>query len=80
MQSPYQPYQPKYVQQPPPVGFMCPSCLTTAPPLTASKVSTTGWVIFALLFLSCFGTVLSWFGLMFREHYKVCSQCGIKLG
>jgi hypothetical protein len=33
-----------------------------------------------LLFLSCFGILLAWIGLLFREHYKVCSHCGIKLG
>lgn len=82
MQGPaYHPYQSQY--PPPqyrPVGFVCPFCHTTAPPYAGSKVSMAGWVIFVLLFLSCFGILLAWIGLLFREHYKICSHCGIKLG
>jgi LITAF-like zinc ribbon protein len=80
MHDPYQPYQSQYVQQQPPVGFMCPFCRTTTPPYTGSKVSTGGWIVFALLFLTCFGILLAWIGLLMREQYKVCRQCGIKLG
>jgi hypothetical protein len=80
MQSPYQPYQPQHVQQRPPVGFVCPFCHTTVPPLTASKISTVGWVVFVFLMLTCFGIVLAWIGLLIKDYHKVCSQCGIKIG
>lgn len=80
MQNPYQPYQSQYVQQPPPVGFICPYCHTAAPPFTASKISTGGWVVFVFLTLTCFGIFLAWIGLLIKDYYKVCSQCGIKLG
>jgi len=79
----YQPYQSQY-QQPPPfhpaVGFVCPFCHTTMPPMTYSKVSTGGWIVFVFLMLTCFGILLAWIGLLMKENYKVCSQCGIKLG
>src|SRR5262249_14651043 len=77
----------QYSQQPthsqpyrPAVGFVCPYCHTTMPPMTYQKVSTGGWVIFSLLFLTCVGILLAWIGLFFKEGYTVCSQCGIKLG
>jgi hypothetical protein len=68
----YQPYQSQYPPPPqyPAVGFTCPFCHTTAPPFTASKVSTAGWVVFVLLFLSCFGILLAWIGLLIKEHYQ----------
>ena len=69
-----------YYQQPRPIGFICPYCHTNAPPIVRSKVSTFGWIVFVLLFLSCFGVFLCWVGLLFREHYKICSNCRIKLG
>jgi hypothetical protein len=82
MQSPYEPYQSQYPQPPryPPAGFTCPFCRATAPPITRSKVSTTGWVLFLLLTISCFGIFLAWVGLLIRENYKVCSRCGVRIG
>jgi len=85
MQHPYEPYQSQYPQPPQSsqyrgVGFTCPFCHTTAPPITRSKVSTGGWVVFVFLMLTCFGIFLAWIGLLIREDYKVCSRCGIKLG
>jgi len=63
-----------------PVGFVCPYCHTTAPPFVCSKVSTGGWIIFALLLLSCIGTLFCWVGLFFTDTYHQCRQCGIRLG
>jgi len=48
--------------------------------MTYAKVSTGGWIVFVFLMLSCFGIILAWIGLLMKENYKVCSQCGIKLG
>jgi hypothetical protein len=82
MQSPYEPYQSQYPQPPqnPPAGFTCRFCRTTAPPITRSKVSKTGWVLFLLLTISCFGIFLAWIGLLIREDYKSCSHCGVRIG
>jgi LITAF-like zinc ribbon protein len=81
MQDPaYQPYQSQHQQPYAPVGFVCPFCRTTTPPQTYVKVSMAGWVIFVVLILSCFGILLAWIGLLMKEPYKVCRNCGIKLG
>jgi hypothetical protein len=81
MQDPaYQPYQSQYPPQYQPGGFVCPYCRTTMPPVTCTKDSTAGWVVFIFLMLTCFGIVLAWIGLLIKDTYKVCSQCGIKLG
>jgi LITAF-like zinc ribbon domain len=78
---PYPPYQSQYPQpQYRPIGFVCPFCHTNAPPMKYVKVSTGGWIVFVLLILSCFGILLAWIGLLMKESYTVCSQCGIKLG
>jgi transcription elongation factor Elf1 len=61
------------------VGFRCPYCNTDTPPLTRSKVSTGGWVTFILLLL-LFCWPLCWIGLLIKEEYHVCTDCGMKLG
>jgi predicted Zn finger-like uncharacterized protein len=61
------------------VGFRCVYCNTSDWPLERSKVSTAGWIFFwvFLLFL-CFP--LCWIGLFFKEDYRVCSRCGMRIG
>jgi hypothetical protein len=59
-------------------GFCCPYCQTDIPPHMAEKISTAGWVIFAVLLIGCFP--LCFIGLLIKEDYRICSQCGIKLG
>ena len=59
-------------------GFMCPYCHRTATPLVQKKVSTAGWIVLVVLLFLCFP--LFWIGLLMKEDYRVCSQCGIKLG
>jgi hypothetical protein len=58
--------------------FQCPFCHTTMPPYTQSRVSTAGWVVFTLLLV--FTIIFCWIGLFIKEDYRVCSQCGMKLG
>ena len=72
---------PRYDQLPVPmgygqtmVGFQCPFCRTTMPPLSRERVSQTGWIVLALLIIFCFP--LFWIGLLIKEPYRVCSQCG----
>lgn len=59
-------------------GFRCPFCKTDYPPLVRSKISTAGWVLFVILLLGCFP--VCWIGLLITENYRVCGECGIKLG
>ena len=58
--------------------FHCPYCHTTSLPRIERKVSTAGWVVFTLLLL--FTIIFCWIGLFIKEDYRVCSQCGMKLG
>lgn len=67
----------------------CPYCHGRAPAIIKSKVSTGGWVLFAilllgLLLLGFMGIILGFpvccFALLIQEKYQVCAFCGIKLG
>jgi LITAF-like zinc ribbon domain len=58
--------------------FHCPYCHTTVLPRIERKVSTAGWVVFTLLLLCTI--IFCWIGLFIKEDYRVCSQCGMKLG
>ena len=62
----------------PPRGFSCPYCASPDYPVTLSKISTGGWIVFAALLFSCF--TLFWIGFLIKEEYKVCSHCGMQLG
>jgi hypothetical protein len=63
------------------VGFRCPYCNTNAFPVTRSKVSTAGWIFFWVFFLliGC-GWLFCWIGLLMKDEYRVCADCGMKLG
>jgi DNA-directed RNA polymerase subunit RPC12/RpoP len=61
------------------VGFRCPYCGSRQLPQRRSKISAGGWVMFWILLLFlCFP--LCWIGLLMKEEYLVCYDCGIKLG
>ncbi len=71
------------VEEPPPpptrsAGFRCPYCGTGHPPRARFQVSTGGWVLFVILLLFCFP--LCFIGLLLQESYRVCDDCGIRLG
>lgn len=69
--EPFRPYDPE-------ASFTCPFCKARGAPIVAQKVSTGGWICFALFFLVCFP--LFWIGLMLKEDVRSCSSCGIRLG
>jgi hypothetical protein len=58
--------------------FQCPYCGTEEPPEVKTRMSTTGWVVFVILLICCFPLCL--LGLLAREDYRVCGDCGIKVG
>jgi hypothetical protein len=60
------------------VGFVCPFCRCRARPERRTQVSTGGWVVFAMFILLCLP--LCFIGLLMREEYRVCSNCGTRLG
>jgi hypothetical protein len=59
-------------------GFRCPFCGTSKWPITSSRISTGGWVLFVGLLFFCFP--LCWIGFFVRESYDYCDDCGVKLG
>jgi hypothetical protein len=55
----------------------CPYCHAHAPVRIEQRISTAGWVLFAvLLFITI---IFCWVGLLIKENYYVCSRCGMKL-
>lgn len=58
--------------------FRCPYCDTPAPPDIVTKVSAGGWVVFVVLLFVFFP--LCWLGLLMKEEYRVCQDCGVKVG
>jgi hypothetical protein len=76
-----QPYQQQYIA---PANIrlgpvlQCPYCRTQAPVRIESKISTGGWVTFAVLLFVFFP--LCWVGLLIKEDYRMCSYCGSKFG
>ena len=57
--------------------YRCPYCGTNQPPFTVSKISSGGWIVFALMLLFCFP--LFWIGLLMKETSQVCPQCRVAL-
>lgn len=58
--------------------LLCPYCGARAPTTVKSKISTGGWVVFAVLVFACLP--LCWLGLLINEDYRLCGACGMKLG
>jgi hypothetical protein len=58
-------------------GFRCPYCGTDEIPLRQSKISTAGWIVFAVLLLLFWPLFFT--GLLMKEEHKVCAECGMKL-
>jgi len=55
-------------------GFRCPYCDSSAPPISNTRVSAAGWVVMVLFIL--FFLPLFWVGLLIREEYRTCADCG----
>lgn len=63
-----------------PVGhsYLCQNCMNRYPPRHQRKVSTAGWIVFAVLLVTFFP--LFWIGLLIREDAWVCQICKARLG
>jgi ribosomal protein L24E len=68
---------PQYAAQFPPQHFRCPFCGTDAPPVVGQRISTAGWIVFAVMILFCFP--LFFIGLLMKEEYRQCSFCRASL-
>jgi len=58
-------------------AFRCPNCGTHLPPVLERKISTAGWITFAVLLVTVLP--LFWIGLLIREDVPVCQVCEAKL-
>jgi predicted Zn finger-like uncharacterized protein len=59
-------------------GFRCRKCGSTQSPVRHSQISVGGWVVFAVLVFFC--APLCWIGLLMKEEYRSCFDCGARLG
>ena len=60
-----------------PSGYRCPNCGTTVLPVIERRISTAGWVVFALLLVLTI--IFFWIGLLMKENVSVCPVCRVKL-
>lgn len=66
-----------YQQVPMSYGYRCPNCGTQNFPRIERRISTAGWILFAVLLVMFFP--LFWIGLLVKEDIRVCPVCNIKL-
>jgi hypothetical protein len=66
--------QPQYMSQP----FRCPRCMSQYMPRMERRVSTAGWITFAVLLVAFFP--LFWIGLLIKEDVRVCQTCNTRIG
>ncbi len=63
------------------MAFKCPFCQHEGPPAVQEKMSTGGWILFAVLLVICFP--LCWLPFVLsgmKEEVKKCTSCGTTLG
>ncbi|HMQ03483.1 MAG TPA: LITAF-like zinc ribbon domain-containing protein [Pyrinomonadaceae bacterium] len=59
-------------------NYRCPNCGTTTLPITERRISTAGWITFALLLV--FTVIFFWIGLLMKQNVSVCPVCRATLG
>ncbi|MGE3466686.1 MAG: LITAF-like zinc ribbon domain-containing protein [Pyrinomonadaceae bacterium] len=65
--------QPGHFAQP----FRCPTCSSQMIPRIERRISTAGWITFAVLLVFFFP--LFWIGLLIKEDVPICRTCDAKL-
>lgn len=76
----YQPQNAQLVANPyghVPGNYRCPNCGTTYLPIIERRISTAGWITFALLLVFTF--IFFWIGLLIKEDVSVCPVCRYRL-
>lgn len=71
--------QPLAYRQPQNMAFAprCPRCANQQIPRVERKVSTAGWIVFAVLMVAFLP--LFWIGLLMKEDVRFCSVCNLRL-
>ncbi len=54
-------------------NYRCPSCGTNFLPVLERRISTAGWITFALLLVFTF--IFFWIGLLLKEEVPICPVC-----
>lgn len=67
--QPLAPYQPLHLSQP----YRCPHCMSQFLPRIEKRISTAGWVTFAVLLVFFFP--LFWIGFLIKEETRICPSC-----
>jgi RNA polymerase subunit RPABC4/transcription elongation factor Spt4 len=58
-------------------NYRCPNCMSQFLPRIERRISTTGWVVFAVLLVAFFP--LFWIGLLIKEDVHICPSCNTRL-
>ena len=67
-------HQNQHLHQP----FRCPRCMSQYIPRIERRISTAGWITFAVLLVFFFP--LFWIGWLIKEDVRVCQSCNSKIG
>ncbi len=59
-------------------GYRCPRCASQALPNVTRKISTAGWIVFAVLLVMSMG-IFCWIGLLIKEDVHVCPVCNLRI-
>lgn len=62
-------YQPLHLSQP----YRCPHCMSQFLPRIEKRISTAGWITFAVLLVFFFP--LFWIGFLIKEETRICPSC-----
>lgn len=54
-------------------NYRCPYCGTNYLPIMERRISTAGWIVFAMLLVFTF--VFFWIGLLMKENVPICPVC-----
>lgn len=58
-------------------GYHCPRCSSQMMPRVVKRISTAGWITFAVLMVMFFP--LFWIGLLIKEDVRICPVCSYNL-
>ena len=58
-------------------GYRCPRCSSQLMPKIVKRISTAGWIVFAVLMVMFFP--LFWIGLLIKEDVRMCPVCNFQV-
>lgn len=58
-------------------GYRCPRCASQYLPRIEKRISTAGWIVFAILLVTFFP--LFWIGLLLKEETRICPVCNLRI-